>query len=100
MFFCKNCNLLNNESFCTKCGAKNLPLPTDTDFCFFVEIDNFNGKMFEQALKNNNVKYAIIPKRTGVGYGAFSKESEYHLIYVTFKNYNLATEIYNEIFNK
>ena len=99
-YFCKNCNKLSSVNICEICGLKNLTKPTDADFCFLLEIDNFKGKMFKQVLENNGIKYAIIPKRIGVGYGAFSRESDNYVFYVEYKNYNLALDLFAEIFNK
>ena len=94
MYYCENCNKLNKSNVCDTCCKTNLSKPTDDCFCFLVEIDNFKGKMLKQLLTNNGIKYAIIPKRVGVGYGAFSKESDNYAFYVEYKNYDLANELY------
>jgi hypothetical protein len=99
-YFCSKCNRLNKDNVCLVCGNENLPFATDGDFCFLLEVDNFKGKMFKQILDNNGIKYSIMPKRTGVGYGAFSRESDNYAFYVEYKNYRVANDLFAEIFNK
>lgn len=99
-YFCENCNVLTETDVCHVCGRKNLPTPTENDFCFFTDISAFYGKMLEEVFDNNQIKYAVIPLRTSYGYGALSKESDKHRIFVVYRNYDEAAELFDELFGE
>ena len=98
MFFCENCNLLSKENICVNCGKKQLRAVEENDFCYFIDLDVFNAKMFEEMLKDNKIDFVFLPIRNSVGSAAFSKEADTHRIFLKYKQYELAKDIYKEFF--
>ena len=98
MFFCENCNLLLNDNICGNCNKKQLRSVEENDFCYFIDLDVFNAKIFEEMLKNNKIDFVFLPIRNNVGSTAFSKEADTHRIYLKFKQYELGKDSYKEFF--
>lgn len=101
MLFCEKCNLLTNDKRCPNCRTKKLRDVRDDDFCYFADLHSMYFEMFEEALKNNNVDVVGVPYYPGNAV-VFSNagRADGRKVYVRYKNLDVATEIYNELFNK
>ena len=72
----------------------------DEDFCFFVNVDEFNFNMLESALKENKVEIVGVPSYSrGVTY-ATAGRADRRKVYVHYKDMEQTKEIYEDIFGK
>ncbi len=98
MLFCEKCNFTTDENRCPSCGNKRLRDVNDEDFCFYVNVDEFNYYMLESALKENNVEIAGVPYYSrGVTY-ATAGRADGRKVYVRYKDMEQVKEIYEDIF--
>lgn len=98
MLFCEKCNFLTEENRCPLCGNKKLRAVNDEDFCFFVNIDEFNYSMLESALNENNIEVVGVPYYSrGVTY-ATAGRADRRKVYIRYKNMEQVIEVYETIF--
>lgn len=96
MFFCEKCNLLSSQDICQNCNKKTRKV-CDDDYCYLIDLHLFKAKMLETMLTNNNLEFVVLPTRNDLaGHSAFSKEADTHRIFVKYKNYQTAIDIYND----
>ena len=94
MFFCEKCNYLMNENKCFKCGKSNLRKVREDDFCYFATLHAFKTNIFEGNLKVNNIPVAVF----GQGYDYATKKSSEYNIFIPYKFFKEAKEIYRLMF--
>lgn len=94
MYFCEKCNFLSQESRCDICKKKNLREVEGDDFCYFVTLDTDRARYFEENLQVENVPVACL----GVGIDLRFRTSSRFKMYIPYKHFELATEIYNTLF--
>ena len=61
VFYCEKCHFATEEDFCPVCLSKKIREVRDEDFCFFNKMDVFYFEMFENALKEENIKVVGVP---------------------------------------
>lgn len=100
MTFCENCHIIADGQKCSKCGNKKLRDVNGEDFCLFINLDVFRFQIFEIALKENKIDVVGTPYYpSGVSRGNAGRASGRH-VYIRYKNFGIARNIYQEIFDK
>jgi hypothetical protein len=96
-YYCKNCLKLLEYNACPTCGDKNLPVVTDTDYCFLIEIDSLWCGVLTGALDEEGIVYSIIPT-SKAALTIYLKMLEKYSIYVQYQHLERAEEITKNMF--
>ena len=95
--FCEKCNLLSHQDMCRACGNRKLREPMENDACFLVLTNWTNSRILETELEMANIKFAKMPVRRSYTKSALSREADEYKVFVKFKDYDKAQEIYQSI---
>lgn len=86
MLFCEKCNFITTENRCSMCGNKKVRTVCDTDFCFFVNLDEFYFNMLESALSEKAIEIVGVPFYPhGVTY-ANAGRAQGRKVYIRYKD--------------
>ncbi len=99
MNFCDKCNLLADSEQCKACGNKRLRAVDGNDFCYFTKLNSFDCEMFECALKNKEIEVVCVPFYIGGVTYATAGRAEGRKLYLRYKDFYMAEEIYKTIFS-
>ncbi len=98
MLFCEKCNFITTENRCPMCGNKKVRTVCDTDFCFFVNLDEFYFTMLESALKEKDIDIVGVPFYPhGVTYASAGR-AQGRKVYIRYKDLEQVKEIYEILF--
>lgn len=99
MNYCEKCKNWIEGNICEHCGNKKLREVKDNDYCYFQDLSEFNSKMFDCALKNQNINDAVlIPVYNSLVTYSNAGHSDSRKIYLRFSDFDKAIDIYNDIF--
>ena len=99
MKYCEKCNSIVTLEYCPACGNKKIREVASDDFCFLVECGQMYGDMLNYALQEEEIQCALIPCGNGVR-SKFVLKLDKYKVYVPYKHYERATEIFNTLFNE
>lgn len=97
MNYCEKCNTTFKEEICTNCGNKKTRLVCGDDFCFLFSASKEFGDLFKEQLNDLNIECVTMPYGNGVR-SIMGLPLEYYNVYVQFKHYSQALEVYKELY--
>ena len=98
MYYCENCSLLMEENVCQNCGAKKLREPEGEDFCCFANLYSSQAKLLQANLQAQGIEVALIASSGRVSF--LDCTSAYYKVFVKYRDFDAAREIYSLIISK
>ena len=99
MLFCEKCNFITTENRCPVCGNKKVRTVCDTDFCFFVNLDEFHFTMLESALEEKAIEIVGLPFYPRGATYANAGRAEGRKVYIRYKDIEQVRDIYEVLFD-